>query len=337
MPPGIHTGKNNAVPLVSIIIPLYNSEKFVAASVQSALDQTWPNKEVIVIDDGSSDGSYTAARHFESGMVQVHTQPNQGSCATRNAGFTYSKGSYIQYLDADDLLSAGKIEEQMKVLQQCPAGSVASCPWGRFEQKPEDTVFIREKVWKDMQPADWLLTAWQGGGMMQTACWLTPRHLIEQAGPWNESLKQNPIDDGEFFCRVLLQSSGIKYCDSASVYYRTHTGGRVSGFSNRQAVQSVLDTYVSYEEHIKLHVMSPAVIQSLARNYALFMYLYYNRFYDLACMAEQRIKQLGTKKIPPVGGKYFNTGAALIGFKPMLKLRSIMKNFRTVQAGHTVQ
>ena len=259
-------------------------------------------------------------------MVQVHTQRNQGSCAARNAGFAYSKGSYIQYLDADDLLSAGKIEEQMKALQHCPAGSVASCPWGRFEQRPEDTVFISEKVWKDMQPVDWLLTAWQGGGMMQTACWLTPRHLIEQAGPWNESLKQNPIDDGEFFCRVLLQSSGIKYCDRAHVYYRTHPGARVSGFSSRQAVQSVLDTYIAYETHIKACTLSPGVIRALVYNYAFFMYLYYNRFPDLSRIAEQRIRMLGAKSIPLVGGKFFNKGASLIGFKSMLKLRSIVKH-----------
>ena len=204
---------------------------------------------------------------------------------------------------------------------------MSSYAWGRFNKKPEDTVFIKEVVWKDMLPVDWLTAAWTGGGMMQTACWLTPRHLIEQAGPWNESFKKNPIDDGEFFCRVLLKSKGIKYCEEARVYYRTHPGERVSTERSRQAVQSILDTCISYGQHITAYETSPRVINAVAANYASFLYLYYNRFPDLGAIAETQIRLLGVKAIPSVGGKYFKKGAALMGFKTMLKLRSVFKSY----------
>ena len=315
-------------PLVSIIIPMYNSVKYIATSIESALNQTWPNKEIIVVDDGSTDNSLEIARAFETkGTVKVIAQQNSGSAAARNKGGKCSNGDYIQYLDADDLLAPDKIELQLNLLNEVSEGLVSSCSWGMFDEQPADAVFLKQQVWKDMLPVEWLTTAWSGGGMMQTACWLTPRSLIEEAGPWNESFKQNPNDDGEFFCRVLLKSKGVRYCEEAKVFYRTHPGERVSTKNSRQAVQSLLSTCLSYEQHIKHHEVSPRVIHALVENYASFMYRYYNTYPDLAAIAEQQIRLLGVKKIPSTGGRYFKKGAALIGFKTMLKLRSVFKNY----------
>src|SRR5713101_7558887 len=92
-------------PLVSIIIPVYNTEAFVADAIQSALDQTWPAKEIIAVDDGSTD---------------------RGAGAARNRALSEAQGEFIQYLDADDFLAADKIEIQMKRLSNGPAGRVAS-------------------------------------------------------------------------------------------------------------------------------------------------------------------------------------------------------------------
>ena len=112
-------------PKVSILIPLYNSEKYIAQTIQSALNQTWENKEIIIVDDGSSDNSFEIARKFESDIVKVFLQKNSGSCITRNEAFSFSSGEYIQYLDADDLLSPNKIEFQMKLIER--AENTISC------------------------------------------------------------------------------------------------------------------------------------------------------------------------------------------------------------------
>src|SRR5690242_8593951 len=96
-------------PLVSILIPAYNAEKWIGDTLQSALAQTWPNKEIIVVDDGSSDRTLEIARQFATKNVSVLTQQNQGAAATRNKGFQVCQGDYIQWLDADDLLSPNKV------------------------------------------------------------------------------------------------------------------------------------------------------------------------------------------------------------------------------------
>src|ERR1700722_17022843 len=100
-------------PLVSILIPAFNSEKWIAGTIRSALAQTWDRKEIIVVDDGSTDRTFEIARQFESHTVRVVTQINQGAAAARNNAFSLSRGEYIQWLDADDLLAPDKVATQM--------------------------------------------------------------------------------------------------------------------------------------------------------------------------------------------------------------------------------
>ncbi|MEY4916996.1 MAG: hypothetical protein RL616_909 [Verrucomicrobiota bacterium] len=105
-------------PLVSILIPAYNSEQWLADTLRSALAQTWANKEIIVVDDGSRDGTLALARSFESLGVKVATQNNSGASAARNHAFRLSQGEFIQWLDADDLLAPGKITSQMNAIDR---------------------------------------------------------------------------------------------------------------------------------------------------------------------------------------------------------------------------
>jgi len=317
--------------LVSIIIPLYNAEHYIAQTIQSALDQTHSDIEVIVVDDGSKDGGYDIAKSFEKhDNVKVYRQKNSGSSATRNSGFAKTTGDYIQYLDADDLLSPNKIKDQLALLSNVGEGYLASCGWGKFSNDPNEAEFIHQAVWKNMQPIDWLTTAWTGGGMMQTSCWLTPRKLIEAAGPWDESMLQNPNDDGEFFCRVLLKSQGIKFSEQAKVYYRVHEGARVSANKSYNAVHSLLETCISYEEQILKKDSSPAVKSAIAYNYASFAYLYISQYPELAKIAEQKLADYkGVSGLKNIGGDNFNRLSALVGFNNALaitnSLRKIVK------------
>jgi glycosyltransferase involved in cell wall biosynthesis len=83
-------------PLVSILIPAYNAEAWIGETIKSALEQTWPRKEIIVVDDGSNDRTLSVARQFESKDVLVVDRNNQGAASTRNHAFSFSRGDYIQ-------------------------------------------------------------------------------------------------------------------------------------------------------------------------------------------------------------------------------------------------
>jgi glycosyltransferase involved in cell wall biosynthesis len=92
--------------LVSILIPAFNAEKGIGDAIRSAVSQTWPRKEIVVVDDGSRDGTLAVARRFASTPVSVMTQVNQGAAAARNRALSV-------WLDADDLLAPHKVVRQM--------------------------------------------------------------------------------------------------------------------------------------------------------------------------------------------------------------------------------
>jgi glycosyltransferase involved in cell wall biosynthesis len=207
-------------PLVSILIPAFNAQEWIADTLRSAVAQTWRRKEIIVVDDGSTDETLAIARQFESECVRIVTQKNQGGSAARNAAFSLSQGDYIQWLDADDLLASDKIAMQMEMLDKCKSKrTLLSSEWGRFMYRYYRAQFTPTDLWCDLPPIEWLLRKMGQNIYMQTATWLVSRELAEAAGPWDTRLLAD--DDGEYFCRVLLASNGVRFVPGARVYYRT--------------------------------------------------------------------------------------------------------------------
>src|SRR5438309_3225162 len=145
-------------PLVSILIPAYNAAERIVETLGSALAQTWVRTEIIVVDDGSTDGTLTVARQFASRDVSVVSQHNQGASAARNKAFSLCQGDYIQWLDADDLLSPDKIERQLSALDRTSGTrTVLSSAWGRFMHSRSRARFLPTALWHDLSPVEWLL------------------------------------------------------------------------------------------------------------------------------------------------------------------------------------
>ncbi len=217
-------------PLVSILIPAYNSERWIAETIKSALNQTWPNKEIIIVDDGSRDQTLASARRFASKTVAVISQENQGASAARNKALQLCQGDYIQWLDADDLLSPDKIQTQMEAAEKCESKlKLISCGWGDFLYRPMKARFVPTALWCDLDPLEWLLRKWEGNLHMQTATWLVSRELTSAAGPWDTRLLVD--NDGEYFFRVIRSGDGVKFVPGVRVFYRASGFGSVS--SNR--------------------------------------------------------------------------------------------------------
>ena len=163
-------------PLVSILIPAYNAQDWIADTIQSALLQTWPRKEIIVVDDGSKDQTRAVAEQFSSQGVQVVTQPNSGAAAARNKAFSLCHGDYIQWLDADDLLAPQKIASQMQAVERGGSPRVlVSCGWGRFIYRLSRARFTPTSLWCDCAPVDWMVRKMEENLYMQTATWLVSR------------------------------------------------------------------------------------------------------------------------------------------------------------------
>jgi teichuronic acid biosynthesis glycosyltransferase TuaG len=116
-------------PLVSVIVPAYNAEKYIKATIESALEQTYRNLEVVVGDDGSTDGTreIVQALAARDPRVKYFSQKNAGQSAARNLAIAHAQGKYIAFLDADDLFLPTKLEEQVGYLEAHPDCGVSYC------------------------------------------------------------------------------------------------------------------------------------------------------------------------------------------------------------------
>lgn len=310
-------------PLVSVLIPAYRAESWIEETLTSVFSQTHRPLEIVLVDDGSADRTVELATKMSvpaDVSLQIVTQQNQGAAATRNRAFGLSRGDYIQYLDADDLLAADKIERQLLALQTSPPRSIACGPWGRFSDDPQQAVITPEDNWRTMNPIAWLHLNFAGRGMMPPVAWLTPRTLVEAAGPWDESLTLN--DDGEFFCRVLLASAGVVFCPEARSYYRSNLSQSLSKSTSAAAWDSALRSQTACVEHL-LRIDDSAASRAAGADLLIRLaHACYPTCREIAERAESLSQQWGKSRIRPAGGKLFRIIDRGLGWKFARRLQS---------------
>ena len=303
---------------VSILIPLYNAEQYIAETIDSILNQTYSNIEIILIDDGSTDNSYEIAQNYASEKVNVVQQENKGGCAARNKAIELCTGHYIVFFDADDIMYKDKIKNQIALAEKYGDDYIYSSQWIPFTNDIPTTFPLKTSIDKDFDsPIDWLTTSWLNKSG-QTGIWLTPKKLIEQAGKWDETLKVN--QDGEYFFRVLLKSKGVKFVDNAYLFYRREIRTSISNKHIPERASSMLQSYISYEKILDLKD-NAEVRKALAFNYVKFIYIYHKKEKELINIAWQRVGKLNVNEKWKIGGKKFQLLCQLIGFKNALKLK----------------
>jgi len=215
--------------LVSILIPAYNAEQWIGETIRSALNQTWSRKEIVVVDDGSSDGTFNIAKSFESGNVKVVWQANAGACNARNKALSLAQGDYIQWLDSDDLLHPDKISHQLNGAEWGRNSRILlTCTWGRFFFGHERAKMVPDSLWQDLSPADWIIRKFMDRVWMNPTVWLVSRRLTELAGAWDARLALSGDDDGEYVCRLVAASERVKFVQEAKCYYRNGVVGSLS-------------------------------------------------------------------------------------------------------------
>jgi glycosyltransferase involved in cell wall biosynthesis len=290
-------------PLVSILITAYNAEDTIGYTLQSTIAQTWKRKEIIVVDDGSTDRTAEVVRQFKD--VRLVSTENHGLSGAQNNAFPLSRGDYIQYLDADDLLAPDKIERQLAALSSSDSKrTLLSSPWAPFYYRTRHARFVRNSLWQDLSPVEWLLRKLRENIHMQNATWLVSRELAKAAGPWDTRLQYD--QDGEYFCRVLLASEGTRFVPGTGIYYRATGGNRVSFIGNsdkkKESLLLTMKLHIQYlrslEESERVRETCLAYIQRWYRNF-------YPECPDLMQEAQQLAASLGGRLcVPKAPWKY---------------------------------
>ena len=228
---------------VSILIPCYNAEKWIAQCIESALNQTYANKEVIVVDDGSTDGSLDIIKNFGD-KIRWETSPNRGGNAARNRLLELSSGEWLQYLDADDYLLPNKIEEQIKVLQKKPNADVICSP--AIAEYHDNG-----KVWNEASPQlyprdPWILLArWR---LPQTGGSLWRKQAIIDVGGWK--IDQLCCQEHELYLRLLISEKYFVCSDKSGAVYRLWGNSTVSRKNKDEPFYRRLDIKNKIEAHL---------------------------------------------------------------------------------------
>lgn len=216
---------------VSVVIPVYNHETFIAEAIESVLQQSYPNLQIIVVDDGSTDGTKDVLEKFK-GKIELISQANAGLPAARNAGIRRATGEFIAFLDSDDVFLPEKIEKQLRVFEENP--EVGMVHTGASVVRPNETGW---EVWYDYWPPTYAtreeqideLLKWN---YMVVSTVMVRRELFSQVGLFNESLRY--AEDYEMWLRLLTCCS-IGVVPDIFIHYRWH-GGNMS----RQPDESAL-------------------------------------------------------------------------------------------------
>lgn len=208
-------------PLATVIIPSYNYGHFLGQSIESVQAQTYPNWECIIVDDGSTDDTARVVRQFteEDERVKYFRQANQGLAAARNTGISKSAGAYLQFLDADDLLEAHKLERQIEFLEQHPQVDIVFGEARYFRtEHDQERLFSQDEEnapWVARLSAkgnDVLMTLLSNNIMVVNAP-LLRRSVIDDVGLFEGSVKG--IEDWHYWVRCANGGKYFHYEDSA--------------------------------------------------------------------------------------------------------------------------
>jgi glycosyltransferase involved in cell wall biosynthesis len=220
------------MPLISVIIPAYNAERTIKRTIESVLNQTFSDLELIIINDGSQDSTLEIVSKISDPRIKVFSYPNSGSNPTRNRGFSHSVGEFVAFLDADDLWTSDKLEAQLKALQTNPKAAVAYS-WTDFID--ESDKFLRQGSHLTENGnvfAKLLLTCFVVSGSNP----LIRRQAFMDVGGFDESLVAS--QDFDLYLRLAARYEYVAVPFS-QVLYRISTNSMCSNI-RRQEATSVL-------------------------------------------------------------------------------------------------
>lgn len=314
------------LPKVSILIPLYNSENYISETIESSLMQTWENKEILIVDDGSTDNSYQVAKSFESDIIKVFRQKNQGACVARNFAFEKSTGDYIQYLDADDLMTPEKIEKQMTYFQKYGDEICTSCKSVRFIDDINENQNTGLQVSKDYaEPLDYMVDTWELGDYLGIHAWLISRKIVEKAGVWDKELKR--FQDGEFIIRVMAKIQQVKFVPDCEVYYRD-TPSSISKGNYEEIEKSSYIALTKVIENVIIPSNYDRAIKAAIVNLSNSIYRWYPYYPNFVDSGFKTLRLLNVDIVLKNENSFYKLLNFIFGWKTMRKIEIKYSHYR---------
>ncbi|OKH34565.1 glucosyl transferase [Calothrix sp. HK-06] len=251
---------------VSVIIPVYNAERYVAATIESVLSQTYENFEIIIVDDGSPDNSIEVCQKFTDSRIRIIRQKNRGLPGARNTGIRHAKGDYLAFLDADDIWLPTKLEKHVYHLNSSPTVGISFCYSSFINQQGNPTgLYQKPRKLYDITPSYILCRNPVGNGsaavirreVFEKIKFQDNLYSIVEDYYFDERLRHAKADatDIECWLRISIQThwrhEGLP---EALTLYRLNSGGlSANALKQLEALETVIEKTRSYAPDIIAH------------------------------------------------------------------------------------
>ena len=308
-------------PLVSVIIPCHDVGDYIAASLRSALAQTHPHVEIIVVNDRSSDHTQSEVERVqqqEPGRIQLVQATGKGAGAARNTGLRRSRGAWIQFLDADDRLLPDKIAGQMALVR---SQDVAIVVGDYLKEFPDGTTELETALYD---------TPWMGlvsTRLGTTSANLWERGALEQVGGWDERLASSQDYDLAF--RLLKHGARVAYASSA----RTVVHKRPTGSISRTDTNNNWVRYIELRADIRQHLaaLDPVAHEAEIRTADAFMYMGMHQLAmsDVHAAADMYRRYLPAGYVPASYSRPHRMAQRVLGFTGGMCLMRALRAFRS--------
>ncbi len=202
-------------PLVSVIIPTYNREKIITRAIDSVMDQSYQDFEVIVLDDGSQDKTKAVVEAYGP-KVRYFYQDNKGIAGARNGGMRHAEGEYLAFLDSDDYWLSAKLEKQMTLFAEHPEYGMVACQCGSVQV---DGAY-REK--NRPGKSGWILYDLFNKNFIRTSSAVITRPCLEKIGGFDESLREG--EEYDYWLRIAAEFA-IGFINEPLTVYVDNTDG----------------------------------------------------------------------------------------------------------------
>jgi GT2 family glycosyltransferase len=310
------------MPAVSVIMPVFNAAAFVEEAVNSVLEQTLQDLELVIVNDGSTDQSAAILNRFDDPRIRVLHQANSGQSAAINRGVRESYGEFIKIVDADDWINPGHLESQLASVQGF-SHQLSACRWGYFQKDFTRPIVRDEHANRDYSdPLEWIVDSLTlDEGMMGGWKWLIPRAVWERSGGYDERLSLN--NDFHASIAIMLASGGVRFAPEAVYSYRKGLSGALSGTRSRKSMLSALRTTQQGCRLLLLREDSSRIRRLCANRYQRWAFDFFPEHPDLADAAERAATELGGSSVEFTGGWAGRTVSRMIGWRNTRRLQSL--------------
>ncbi|HRO44573.1 glycosyltransferase family 2 protein [Agriterribacter sp.] len=269
---------------VSVIIPCYNSAKWIGAAVESCIDQGSCIKEIIIVDDHSTDNSWDILTSLKEkhGSVIIEQNPLKGANNARNYGFSLSSGNFIQWLDSDDFLLPGKLDAQLLFMEKNPSVDIAYSDW-RLDIYDENKKLFKTEYKQCTVYKDFLYELLTDNWIASHAYLLrrdTVQQVVNMSG-WNPLT--SVAQDREFFTKAALAGATFGYIKgSFAVYNRRLKMGSVSrSMSDEDKARNIIQLLNDFIEVLQLQSWISETNKKKYKEILTTQILYYASIYDI--------------------------------------------------------